>query len=155
MTKAVADAGLPGGVFSLLFTEGTGGAQALVADARIKAVGFTGSRAGGTALMKVAQGRPEPIPVYAEMSSINPVILLPGALAARGAAIGTAFAGSLTLGAGQFCTNPGLILALEGEGVGQLRSRCRRGDPWRRGRDHADPRHPRRLRCSGRKAWWT
>ena len=117
VTKAVADAGLPGGVFSLLFTEGTGGAQALVADARIKAVGFTGSRAGGTALMKVAQGRPEPIPVYAEMSSINPVILLPGALAARGAAIGTAFAGSLTLGAGQFCTNPGLILALEGEGL--------------------------------------
>ena len=117
VAKAVADAGLPGGVFSLIFTEGTGGAQALVADARIKAVGFTGSRAGGTALLRVAQGRPEPIPVYAEMSSINPVILLHGALATRGAAIGIAFAASLTLGAGQFCTNPGLILALEGDGL--------------------------------------
>ncbi|WP_428377866.1 aldehyde dehydrogenase (NADP(+)) [Lichenicoccus sp.] len=117
VAKAVADAALPGGVFSLIFTDGTGAAQALVADARIKAVGFTGSRAGGTALTRVAQGRPEPIPVYAEMSSINPVILLHGALAARGAAIGTAFAASLTLGAGQFCTNPGLILAVEGEGL--------------------------------------
>ena len=60
---------------------------------RIKAVGFTGSRRGGTALMKIAAERPEPIPVYAEMSSINPVLLFPGALAARGAAIGKAFVG--------------------------------------------------------------
>jgi NADP-dependent aldehyde dehydrogenase len=77
-------------------------------------VGFTGSRGGGTALMKLAQSRPVPIPVYAEMSSINPVFLLPGALAARAEALGTGFIASLTMGAGQFCTNPGLVLALEG-----------------------------------------
>src|SRR6202011_3425436 len=87
---------------------------ALVADPRIKAVGFTGSRAGGTALMSIAAARPEPIPVHAEMSSVNPVILLPGALAARAAAISKGFVNSLNLGAGQFCTNPGLLFALEG-----------------------------------------
>ena len=117
IASAVQAAGLPGGVFSLLFAEGRGIAQALVADRRVRAVGFTGSRAGGMALVRIAQERPEPIPVYAEMSSINPVILLPGALAARGAAIGTAFVGSLTMGAGQFCTNPGLLLAVEGPGL--------------------------------------
>jgi NADP-dependent aldehyde dehydrogenase len=112
--KAVADLGLHEGVFSLLFDSGREIGQALVADARIKAVGFTGSRAGGQALVKIAQARPAPIPVYAEMSSINPVVLLPAALAARGEAIAQGFAGSLSLGAGQFCTNPGLLLALEG-----------------------------------------
>jgi 2,5-dioxopentanoate dehydrogenase len=117
VAKAVAECGLPGGVFSLLFAEGRTIAQSLVADWRVKAVGFTGSRIGGTALMKIAQGRPEPIPVYAEMSSINPVILLPGALSARAEEIGRAFVASLTLGAGQFCTNPGLVLALEGPGL--------------------------------------
>ncbi|MDG2522086.1 aldehyde dehydrogenase (NADP(+)) [Caulobacter segnis] len=115
--KAVADCGLPEGVFSLLFDSGRDVGQGLVADARIKAVGFTGSRGGGTALMKIAAARAEPIPVYAEMSSINPVILFPNALAARGEAIGKAFVGSLTLGAGQFCTNPGLILAVESAGL--------------------------------------
>jgi 2,5-dioxopentanoate dehydrogenase len=89
----------------------------LVADPRIKAVGFTGSRSGGIALMRTAAARPEPIPVYAEMSSINPVLLLPGALTERGGAIGRAFVGALTLGAGQFCTNPGLILVEEGPGL--------------------------------------
>ena len=111
---AVAKAGLPGGVFSYLpgTTNELGGA--LVADPRIKAVGFTGSRAGGLALVRIAQGRPEPIPVYAEMSSVNPVILFPGAAKARGAALGEAYVASLTQGAGQFCTNPGLVIALEG-----------------------------------------
>jgi alpha-ketoglutaric semialdehyde dehydrogenase len=109
---AVREADIPEGVFSLLFGEGSSVGSALVADPRIKAVGFTGSRAGGRALVKVAAARPEPIPVYAEMSSINPVLLLPGALAARGAELGKAFVGSLTLGAGQFCTNPGLLLAI-------------------------------------------
>ena len=112
--QAVADCGLPAGTFALLFGSGQEIGTALVADPRIQGVGFTGSYAGGTALMKVAQARVQPIPVYAEMSSINPVVLLPGALATRGAAIGAAFAGALTLGAGQFCTNPGLVLALEG-----------------------------------------
>jgi 2,5-dioxopentanoate dehydrogenase len=112
--SAVAACDLPEGVFSLLFGTGNWLGGALVADPRIKAVGFTGSRGGGLALVGIAAARQEPIPVYAEMSSINPVILLPGALAARGAAIGKGFVGSLTLGAGQFCTNPGLVLALAG-----------------------------------------
>ncbi len=86
----------------------------LVSDPRIKAVGFTGSRAGGLALMKLAAARGEPIPVYAEMSSVNPVLLMPGALKARADAIAQGFAASLTLGTGQFCTNPGLVLALDG-----------------------------------------
>ena len=114
---AVAESGLPEGVFSLLFGVGDKLGGALVADPRIKAVGFTGSRAGGLALSKIAAGRAEPIPVYAEMSSINPVLLLPGALAERGAELGRAFVGSLTMGAGQFCTNPGLLLAVPGPGL--------------------------------------
>lgn len=111
---AVADVGLPEGVFSLLFGSGSEIGAKLVADARIKAVGFTGSRQGGMALVDIAARRAEPIPVYAEMSSINPVLLLPGALAAKGSQIAQAFAGSLTLGAGQFCTNPGLLIAIDG-----------------------------------------
>ncbi|MDH2433453.1 aldehyde dehydrogenase (NADP(+)) [Pokkaliibacter sp. MBI-7] len=112
--SAVAKAGLPEGVFSLLFGSGSEVGSALVSHPYIKAVGFTGSRSGGTALMQRAAARAEPIPVYAEMSSINPVFLLPAALASRAAAIGKGFAASLTMGAGQFCTNPGLVLALDG-----------------------------------------
>ena len=111
---AVQACGLPGGIFSLLFDAGHEIGTALVADPRIQAVGFTGSRRGGMALISIAQARRQPIPVYAEMSSINPVLLLPGALSARGPAIGSAFVGALTLGAGQFCTNPGLLLAIDG-----------------------------------------
>jgi len=85
-----------------------------VRDPRIKAVGFTGSRAGGLALVAIAQARPEPIPVYAEMSSINPVLLLRSALAARAEDLGRGYVGSLTMGAGQFCTNPGVVLGLAG-----------------------------------------
>ncbi|TDQ53048.1 aldehyde dehydrogenase (NADP(+)) [Actinorugispora endophytica] len=110
VAKAVADSGLPGGVFSLLFGEGNAIGQALVADPRIKAVGFTGSRAGGLALMRTAAARPEPIPVFAEMSSTNPVVVLPGALAGDAVEdLAAAYVGSLTLGSGQFCTNPGLV----------------------------------------------
>ena len=111
--KAVAAQGLPSGTFTLLLGANETGA-ALVRDPRIKAVGFTGSRNGGLALATLAAARPEPSPVYAEMSSINPVYLMPGALAARAEALGKAFVGSLTMGAGQFCTNPGLVLALAG-----------------------------------------
>lgn len=111
---AAASIGLHPGVFSLIHDSGYEVSQALVADPRVKAAGFTGSRRGGLALLAIAQGRPEPIPFYAEMSSINPVILLPAALKARGAAIAPDFVAALTLGAGQFCTNPGLILAIEG-----------------------------------------
>ncbi|MBW6390190.1 aldehyde dehydrogenase (NADP(+)) [Billgrantia antri] len=103
---------MPEGVFSLLYGSGSELGQALVKDPRIQAVGFTGSRNGGTALLRTAQARPLPIPVYAEMSSINPVLLLPQQLEANAEALGDAFVASLTMGAGQFCTNPGLILAL-------------------------------------------
>lgn len=106
--------GLPEGVFSLLFDSARSIGQGLVADPRIKAVGFTGSRTGGVALMQIAAARAEPIPVYAEMSSINPVLLLPHALESRAESIAAAFVTSLTQGAGQFCTNPGLLLAVEG-----------------------------------------
>ncbi|MCK0754272.1 aldehyde dehydrogenase (NADP(+)) [Chromohalobacter japonicus] len=112
--RAVAQCGLPDGVFSVLFGSGREVGAALVADHRIKAVGFTGSRSGGTALMKIAQSRAEPIPVYAEMSSINPVFPLPAALEARGEAMAEGFVASLNMGAGQFCTNPGLVIAEKG-----------------------------------------
>ena len=108
--EAVAACGLPEGVFSLLFGGGRSVGQALVQHPAIKAVGFTGSRAGGLALMKLAAERAEPIPVYAEMSSINPTILLAGALAERGEALAIGLHGSVTIGVGQMCTNPGLVI---------------------------------------------
>ena len=114
IARAVKKSGLPAGVFSLLFGSGREVGVALVSDPRIKAVGFTGSRSGGIALCKVAAARPEPIPVYAEMSSINPVLLFPAALRARGEALAQGFVASLTQGAGQFCTNPGLVIAHQG-----------------------------------------
>ena len=117
ITHAVGASGLPAGTFSLLYGYGPELGVGLVTDPRIKAVGFTGSRSGGTALVAAAAGRPEPIPVYAEMSSINPVFLLDGALATHGADLGRAFVGSLTLGSGQFCTNPGLVIAVDGPGL--------------------------------------
>jgi alpha-ketoglutaric semialdehyde dehydrogenase len=113
--KAVAACGLHEGVFSMLIGEGYEIGHQLVSHAAIKAVGFTGSRQGGLALMRTAAQRAEPIPVYAEMSSINPVFLLPHALAAHGAKIAQGYADSLTMGAGQFCTNPGLVIGLAGE----------------------------------------
>ncbi|ASQ91919.1 aldehyde dehydrogenase (NADP(+)) [Streptomyces sp. 11-1-2] len=117
IAEAAADAGMPEGVFSQLVGGGTEVGARLVRDPRIRAVGFTGSREGGLAIAAMAADRPVPIPVYAEMSSINPVLLLPAVLESRGAELGAAFAGSLTLGAGQFCTNPGLVLAIEGPGL--------------------------------------
>ena len=114
--KAVADCGLPSGTFALVFDSTRAISQALIADPRIKAIGFTGSRSAGTAFMRIAANRDEPIPVYAEMSSINPVILFPEALASRGAEIGRQLVPALTQGAGQFCTNPGLVLAIDGVG---------------------------------------
>jgi NADP-dependent aldehyde dehydrogenase len=116
ITRAVTQAGLHPGTFSFLLGEGIQLGQDLVQDPRIKAVGFTGSRGGGLALVAAAAKRPEPIPVYAEMSSINPVIVLPNALAeADVTSFAQAYVGSLTLGAGQFCTNPGLIFLPRGE----------------------------------------
>ncbi|WGG48473.1 aldehyde dehydrogenase (NADP(+)) [Rugamonas sp. DEMB1] len=114
IVKAAAVCGMPAGVFALLTGSGNAFGAALVAHPAIQAVGFTGSRGGGTALMAVAAARPQPIPVYAEMSSINPVFLLPQALAVRAEEIAAGFAASLTMGVGQLCTNPGLVLALDG-----------------------------------------
>ncbi|MDB6001133.1 MAG: 2,5-dioxovalerate dehydrogenase [Rhizobacter sp.] len=112
--RAVQQCELPEGVFSLLFDAGYEAGTALVAHPAIKGVGFTGSRSGGLALMKVAAARREPIPVYAEMSSINPVFLLPEALAARADTMGRNYVDSLTMGNGQFCTNPGIVLGVAG-----------------------------------------
>lgn len=118
--RAVRACGLPEGVFSLLFDAGNEVSRALVTHPAIKAVGFTGSRQGGIALVQFAAARPEPIPVFAEMSSLNPVFLLPGALRERGAAIAEGLAGSVTLGVGQFCTNPGLVIVEQGAATEQF-----------------------------------
>jgi NADP-dependent aldehyde dehydrogenase len=117
IARAVAQHDLPEGTFSLVYGSGREVGIALVTDPRIKAVGFTGSRSGGVALMKAAAERPVPIPVYAEMSSINPVFLLPGALAADPAGIAQGYVESLTTGVGQLCTNPGLVFAIDGPEV--------------------------------------
>jgi NADP-dependent aldehyde dehydrogenase len=120
--QAVADCGLPEGVFSMLIGEGNQIGQSLVSHPAIKAVGFTGSRQGGLALMRISAGREEPIPVYAEMSSINPTFVLPGALAENAAKLAQEFVDSITLGAGQFCTNPGLVIGLAGEAFDAFRA---------------------------------
>lgn len=114
---AARSCGMPEGVFSVLFGSGNELGQTLIKDPRIQAVGFTGSRTGGTALLRIAQQRPQPIPVYAEMSSINPVLLLSERLEADAEALAKSFIGSLNMGAGQFCTNPGLVLALKGNAL--------------------------------------
>jgi NADP-dependent aldehyde dehydrogenase len=100
---------MPDGVFSLLFGDGTTTGMQLVKHPLVKAVGFTGSYKAGKALYDAAVRRPEPIPVYAEMSSSNPVFVLPGALIENAAIIAASYSGSVTLGAGQFCTNPGIL----------------------------------------------
>jgi len=110
IVDAVKECEWPEGTFSLLFDAGFEVGQALVRHPAVRAVGFTGSRQGGRALMDIAAARPEPIPVYAEMGSINPVFLMPGALAERGDAIAEGLAGSATLSVGQFCTSPGVVV---------------------------------------------
>ena len=120
--KAAIECGMPEGVFSMVIGAGIEIGQNLVSHPAIKAVGFTGSRQGGLALVRAAAARAEPIPVYAEMSSINPVFLLPGAL--ESATLPQAFADSLTMGAGQFCTNPGLVIGLDGAALQQFVDRA-------------------------------
>lgn len=109
ITEAVSACGLHPGVFSLVYGQGSRIGQALAADAAIHAVGFTGSRAAGMSLMATAAARPVPIPVYAEMSSINPVFLLEGALQGDVEALAQAYLGSVTGSSGQLCTAPGLL----------------------------------------------
>ncbi len=118
--KAIEKTGMPQGVFQHLHGAGFQVGQAMVKHPLTKAVGFTGSLAGGKALFDMANQRPEPIPVFAEMSSINPVILLPETLFKDAEKIAANIAGSVTLGVGQFCTNPGLIIAVEGEGLNKF-----------------------------------
>src|ERR1700677_880090 len=115
--ESVKASGLPEGVFSMLFDAGVDVGVQLVKHPAIKAVAFTGSVAGGTALMKLAAARPEPIPCYSEMGSVNPVFVLPGALKQRGSAVATGLQASFTLGAGQFCTKPGLVLVPQQDGT--------------------------------------
>jgi alpha-ketoglutaric semialdehyde dehydrogenase len=111
--ESVRECALPEGVFSLLFGSGSDVGIALMRHPLVKAGGFTGSRTAGRILMDVASTRPEPIPFYAEMSSTNPVFILPGALRERAEAIAGGLHGSFTLAAGQFCTKPGMVFLMK------------------------------------------
>jgi alpha-ketoglutaric semialdehyde dehydrogenase len=113
--ESVRECGLPEGVFSLLFGSGAEIGTCLMKHPLVKAGGFTGSRTAGRVLMDVAASRPEPIPFYAEMSSTNPVFILPGALRERGEAIAAGLHTSFTMGAGQFCTKPGMVFLPAGK----------------------------------------
>jgi alpha-ketoglutaric semialdehyde dehydrogenase len=111
---------MPAATFQLLQGAGRVVGSALVQHPDIKAVGFTGSTAGGRALYDLCHTRQSPIPFYGELGSVNPVLCLPNALAQRATQIGTAWAGSLTLGAGQFCTNPGIVVGIKGKSFDEL-----------------------------------
>ena len=111
---AVSKTGVHPGVFSLIQSNAQDVGTALVQHPLIKAVGFTGSLAGGRALFDLCAARPEPIPFFGELGSVNPMFLLPNALAQRGSSIAEGWAGSLTMGAGQFCTNPGIAVVIDG-----------------------------------------
>lgn len=108
--RAIQKAGLPSGVFAAVDTDGAVGGQYLVKHPLVKAVGFTGSTIGGRALFDLANQRPDPIPVFAEMGSVNPVFLLPHKLESAAEELANQYAASLTMGVGQFCTNPGILV---------------------------------------------
>jgi alpha-ketoglutaric semialdehyde dehydrogenase len=114
IARAAKSADVPPGVFSLLHGWAHDVGLSLVRHPRISAVGFTGSLRGGRAIFDAAAARPEPIPVYAEMGSINPVFLLPSAMAERSATLAQSLATSISMGVGQFCTNPGVIVGVRG-----------------------------------------
>ncbi|MBL4678473.1 MAG: aldehyde dehydrogenase (NADP(+)) [Mucilaginibacter sp.] len=115
------------GVFSILYDDGYTVGEALVKHPATKIVTFTGSLKGGMALVKMAQERDEPIPVFAEMGSINPVVLLPGALQSRPQELAKTYTDSITMSAGQFCTNPGLLLAINGPGLEEFKAALKQG----------------------------
>ncbi|MGD0556138.1 MAG: aldehyde dehydrogenase (NADP(+)) [Streptosporangiaceae bacterium] len=115
VTEALASAGAPDGTFALIHGVEIG--LALLKHPGISAAGFTGSTAGGLFLAGVCAQRPRPIPFFGELGAVNPVVVLPSAAAARGTEIATGYAGSLTLGAGQFCTNPGLLFVPEDQAL--------------------------------------
>lgn len=121
--KAAQNCNLPDGVFSSIQDAGGETARALVQHPAIKAVAFTGSQRGGMALFHAAQNRKDPIPVFAEMGSINPIFLLPETVRQKGGELAVAIAGSVTLGVGQFCTNPGILVLLkDSSGLAFIRS---------------------------------
>ncbi len=134
LAEAAAAEGLHPGVFSLLFDAGIEAGAALVRHPLIRAVAFTGSLRAGRALMDMAAARPDPIPCFTEMSSGNPVFVLPGALRKGPAALAASLFGSFTLGAGQFCTKPGIVLvpeAPEGQAFfDELRSLVEQSQPF-------------------------
>lgn len=131
IAASVRQCDLPQGVFALLFDAGTEIATALVQHPAVKAVGFTGSLNAGKALMHLAASRPDPIPCFAEMSSSNPLVVLPEALATKGMAIASGLFDSFTLGVGQFCTKPGLIFLPQDASadafIAELKSRTAKG----------------------------
>ncbi len=122
ISKAAKETGMPDGVFSLLFDDGYAIGAELVKHEQTKAVAFTGSYHGGMALLRMAQERKSVIPVFTEMGSINPVVLLPAILDSQAESVAARYASSITLGAGQFCTNPGLILAVKSAGLDRFLS---------------------------------
>ncbi len=121
VAAAVARTGMPAGVFSLIQGGRRDVGTALVTHPAIKAVGFTGSLAGGRALFDLCAQRPEPIPFFGELGSVNPMFLLPQAMAARAEQLGSGWAASLTMGAGQFCTNPGVAVVIDGDDADRFR----------------------------------
>jgi 2,5-dioxopentanoate dehydrogenase len=120
--RAVKANRLPAGVFSMVYGAGKLIGMQLVRHPYVRAVGFTGSRSAGRALFDAAAARPDPIPVFAEMSSLNPVFILPQALQQRGDRLAEGLKGSMTLGVGQFCTKPGLVFAVQGSALNQFQT---------------------------------
>jgi alpha-ketoglutaric semialdehyde dehydrogenase len=120
--EAVRECGLHEGVFSLLRGAGNGVGEALTLHPLVRAVAFTGSEAGGMALYRLAQRRPDPIPVFAEMTSVNPTFILPAAQAVRGHAIGDGFAERMLVNVGQACLKPAIILGIDGPGFDAMRA---------------------------------
>ncbi|MDX2428192.1 MAG: aldehyde dehydrogenase (NADP(+)) [Xanthomonadales bacterium] len=115
ITRAIEKCGVPTGVFSLLQGMGNELGTGLVKHPVIQAVGFTGSERGGRALMDIAAARPQPIPVFAEMGSINPLFVGPNTLQAQAESIATGLSGSVCMGTGQFCTSPGIVVSVASE----------------------------------------
>src|SRR6185369_7576122 len=110
--NAIQERSLPRGLFALLQGKRHELSAALVKHPSIEAVGFTGSQKAGRALFDMAAARPRPIPVFAEMGSLNPLVIMPGAIRERGDSIAKGLAGSILLGVGQFCTKPGVVLVM-------------------------------------------
>ncbi|MFH5775217.1 aldehyde dehydrogenase (NADP(+)) [Paracoccus broussonetiae] len=127
VAAAIVKCGVHPGVFSLIQGGRRDVGTALVQHPRIKAVGFTGSLGGGRALFDLCAQRPEPIPFFGELGSVNPMFLMPQAMAARAEEIGAGWAGSLTMGAGQFCTNPGISVVIDGPEADRFTSAAKAG----------------------------